>query len=155
VKRVAIELDVTLDLQVLTGFQQRPRRRRQTHAAHVKAREARAALIKDVIDPGQRAFARTLVSLLHEAIDKIVRQTVALDDDDAFGLGRCSRHEDQGYDESHPQITQIKLGQVRQMTPCPKSNVRILWMVLAAAPTKHRYGWPTLSAAPLTVTAMG
>ncbi len=57
VKRVTIEFDVAFDLQMLACFEQRPRRRGQAHAAHVEVREPRAALIEDVIDPGQHALA--------------------------------------------------------------------------------------------------
>src|SRR6185295_17986486 len=47
--RVAIKLDVAFYLQVLAGIDQRPGGRRETHAAHIKIREPRAALIENVI----------------------------------------------------------------------------------------------------------
>ena len=52
-ERVAVELDVALDLQVLAGVEQRPGRPGQAHAAHVEVAHARAALVEDVVEPRQ------------------------------------------------------------------------------------------------------
>ena len=57
VERVAVELDVALDLQVLPRVEQRPCGAGQTHPADVEVRESRAALVEDVIDPRQNALA--------------------------------------------------------------------------------------------------
>ncbi len=56
-KCVAIVFDVAFDLKVLACFKQRPRWSREAHAPHIKIRKPRAALIKDVVDPRQQAFA--------------------------------------------------------------------------------------------------
>src|SRR5678815_2295632 len=74
---------------MLAGFEQRPRRRRETHPAHVKIREPRAALVKDVIDPGKNALAGLRIALLDVAIDDVVREPVAFDYVEAFRL--CER----------------------------------------------------------------
>src|SRR6185503_150171 len=50
-KCVAIELDVPFDLEMLSGFEQRPRRRREAHAADVEVRKPSAPLVENVIDP--------------------------------------------------------------------------------------------------------
>ncbi len=86
VQRIAIEFDITFDLQMLAGFEQRPGWRRQAHTADVEIRESCAALVEDVVDPRQDAFARLGIALFDVAIDNVVRQSVTFYDDDAFGL---------------------------------------------------------------------
>src|ERR1044072_2830636 len=79
---------------MLAGFEQRPRRRREAHPAHVKVREPRAALVEDVIDPGKNALAGLRIALLDVAIDDVVRKPVTFDHDEAFRLckrGRCEK----------------------------------------------------------------
>ena len=58
-KCVSIEFDVALYLKVLSCFEERPRWSGETHASDVEIRKPRAALIKDVVDPGQTDFCLT------------------------------------------------------------------------------------------------
>jgi hypothetical protein len=83
---VTIELDIAFDLQVLARFKQRPRRSRQAHAPHVEVRKPRAALVKDVIDPGKYALAGLWIALFDEAVYDVIRQSVAFDDDKSLYL---------------------------------------------------------------------
>ncbi len=81
VERVAVELDVALNLQVLPRVEQRPGGPREAHPAHVEVRQPRAAFVEDVLEPRQHALAGARVALADEALDRVVRQAVDLDDD--------------------------------------------------------------------------
>jgi len=82
---------------MLAGFEQRPRRRGETHTAHVEIREPRTALVKDVIDPGKNALAGLRIALLDGSIDDVVRQPIAFDYDEAFRLCKRGECEDKKY----------------------------------------------------------
>src|SRR3954463_15175632 len=71
---------------MLARVENRPRRPRKTHAPHVEVFQPRAALVEDVLEPRQKALARTRVAHAHEALDRVLRQPVNLYDDDALRL---------------------------------------------------------------------
>jgi hypothetical protein len=73
VEREPVELDVALDLQVLSRIDERPRRAGKAHPAHVEICEARAALIKNVLEPRQQTFARARIALAHKTINHRLR----------------------------------------------------------------------------------
>jgi hypothetical protein len=90
-QRVAIELHVSLDLQMLPGIDEGPGRRRKTHATNVKISQARASLIKDIVQPGELTLASTRIALVHKPIDDVIRQAIALKRNDAPYLAKTRR----------------------------------------------------------------
>ena len=69
VESCAIEFNVAFDLQMLSRVDERPGWRGETHAADIKVGDARAVLEKDVIEPGQEAFARKGIAFMGETLD--------------------------------------------------------------------------------------
>ena len=86
VQDIAIEFDVTLDLQVLARINHRPGRRGEAHASHVEVRNPRAVLEKNVIEPGKLALSGYSIALVNEPLDQLVRKSVNLYYDNTFGL---------------------------------------------------------------------
>ena len=72
IKNEPIEFDIALDLQMLSRVQQRPGRGGQAHAAHVEVSDARAALVEDMINPGQHALAGLRITLARKLVNHVV-----------------------------------------------------------------------------------